>query len=490
MTLGNSLKLITNQGQKILVKVRPVLIGIFSIGLGILLGLLMRSTGESGLIISIVIVLILLVIIANNPLAGLLLLLFFTVFIETWVEIPLGAGIPDLSFSRFSIAFLAIFMLANAAVGKFRFVRISLTDICIIATCVGILISAPLADNPKGVIQTMIALHFTPLIVYFLAKNLVRDKTDLHALFLTIALLGLAVASYAIYEQTTGNILFLPKDKVAENLNTVYTANLRQLRGLLGKPGDFGRVLITTIPLTFYLFFENKTTPRKILLLGIIIVQCIGLFFTYNRTSWYGLLISLTIIQFFYPQFRRLYIVIVFAAVIMLWATWNQVTDSAIVNERINSKVSTLEGRQARWQAGYNMWLVKPIRGWGFGQYQHESGHFRTDGKHVNFEAIENDYLYILVGAGLVGFLPYLLFLLVPLINSLWLLFMVRAPNWSGFIKQETIAVYWGIVFSFALGSYTQIQTETTVKMLPFAVAGAVIGTHEALIRRSKARLG
>ena len=75
--------------------------------------------------------------------------------------------------------------------------------------------------------------------------------------------------------------------------------------------------------------------------------------------------------------------------------------------------------------------------------------------------------------------MPYLLFLLVPLVNSVRLFFKARAPNWSGFIKPETIAVYWVVILAFAIGSYTQIQTQVVVKMIPFVTAGAVVGTHE-----------
>jgi O-antigen ligase len=166
-------------------------------------------------------------------------------------------------------------------------------------------------------------------------------------------------------------------------------------------------------------------------------------------------------------------------------ATWDQVNDSAVVQERVNSKVSTLEGREGRWQAGYNMWRAQPIRGWGFDQYEKESGRFRTDGEPWNYNAVENDYLYIMVGSGLIGFLPYLIFLLAPLINSLRLYFRARAPDWSGYIKPETIGIYWVVIIGYAVGSYTQMQNVPIVKMLAFAIAGAVVGTHQYLLRRT-----
>jgi O-antigen ligase len=205
-----------------------------------------------------------------------------------------------------------------------------------------------------------------------------------------------------------------------------------------------------------------------------------------SRTPWYALLIALFVMQFFYPQFRKVFIVISIVAAIVIWVTWDQVTESQMA-ARVNDKVSTMENREMRWQAGYKMWKVKPIRGWGFGQYGKHSGRFRT-GSRANYGAVENDYLYLLVASGLIGFLPYAIFLLAPLVNSLRLFFRARAPDWPGFIEPGTIVTYWGVFLCLAITSYTALQTHSLIKMCTFAVAGGVIGTHEYLLRSSKDR--
>lgn len=485
--LANSLKLITTQTVEILFKIRMFLIALAVMGAGILIGYLANQSHETAqLTLSIVIIIILLPFIIHKPLNGVLLCLFFMPFLESWIEIPLGAGIPDLSFSRFIIAFLGIALLAKAAIGEFRFAPLSLADICIIATTIGLMASAPLSIKPSSVIQEVISRHFTPLVMYFFAKNLVQNRQDLNRLLLVVALFGFIAAAYAIYEYYTGHILFVGAEKVVENLRTEYTSSLRLIRGLLGRSGNFGRVLISTIPITFYLFFESKGAQRKLLLVGMLAVQFYSLFLTYNRSSWYALLISLSLIQFFYPQFRRAFFLIVFVAVVALWATWDQVNSSAVVEERLNHKTDDYNGRSQLWDAAINMWKAKPVLGWGFGRYEQESGKFRTDGESENLLTTENDYLYIMVGSGLVGILPYILFILFPLINSLFLFFRARAPDWSGFIKPEIITIYWCLILSFVITSYTQVQTQPIVKMIPFVVAGAIVGTHEHRLRCSK----
>jgi O-antigen ligase len=467
-----------------------MLIGTVVVCLGILLGYLARVPETAELLLSIAVISVEALIAFGSPLNGMLVWLFFTPVSDTWIAIPMGAGIPDLSLPRFTVAFLMIVMLARAAIGKFRFARIGLVEVWIVATTLGIMACAPLSASPKNVLQKAISMYFVPLSLYFFAKNLVRNRDDLHRLFLVMALFGTVTTFYAIYENATGNMLLLGKGESlawnearAEN----YGYGLRQVRGILSAH-HFGRVLLTTIPGTFYLFFESKRTQRKAWLAGMIVVQFYGMFLSLNRGSWYSLLISLFILQFFYPQFRKVYLVIVLVTAVLLWATWDQFTESTVVTKRVQSESSTYEGRQELWEVGYSMWRVKPVRGWGFSRFRTESGRFRTDGSSKNHRSVENDYLHILVASGLIGFTPYLLFMLTPLVNGVRLYFKARAPGWSGFIKPETIAVYGAIILAFAIASYTQTQVEPMVRMLPSAVAGAIVGSHEHWLRRSEGK--
>jgi O-antigen ligase len=487
MILVKPLRFLTIQGLDILYKLQKPLIGLIVLALGVLLGYLHSSPESAELTISIISICAVMAIVMYQPLYGVLVWLMFEPFIETWVNVPMGAGIPDLSFSRFTIAFLAIFMLAKSATGKFRFVRISLADLCILLTTIGVMLAAPMSVEFTGTIQHSIAMYFTPLAAYFFAKNLVRDKRDLHKLLGAVALLGFVAGVYAAYEHATGNVLFLQK---GDQVGAVIRENLdiRMIKGLIGGTGNMGRALAASIPVTFYLLLEEKkNNTRRSLLIVMLAAQFYGIVIAMSRTPWYALLIALFVMQFFYPQFRKVFFAITFVAIIILGLTWDQVSESDVAN-RVNDKVSTLEGREARWTAGFNMWKAKPVRGWGFDRYETHSGRFRTDGVNTNFRngAIENDYLHIMVSCGLIGFVPYALFLLVPLVNSLRLFFRARASDWSGFIKPEVLSVYWAVIICLLITSYTAIQTQAIIRLMTFAVAGAIVGSHEHVLGRSK----
>ena len=469
-------------------RIRRAWIVILVIGLGIAFAHLLSLSRDSATVtLALVFFLALMLLVMKQPLTGLLALMVLTPFVETSVKIPLGAGIPDLSLTRFVVGFMGVAMLARAAVGEFKFRRPDLVDGCVVLATIGIMLAAPKADSPVGLMQEAISRFFVPLSMYFFARNLVRSREDLLKLFWAIAIFGLLVGLYAIYEYTTGNILFLGESKVASQLNTSYSASLRLLRGLTGSP-NIGRMLGAAIPVTFYLFFTTRSPRWKLLLIGALVVQFYGTFLTFNRGAWYSLLISLSIIQFFYPQFRRLYLVIVLVAGLTLWATWDQVNESTVVEERVNKDSDSFNGREPRWQAGLNMWKEKPIWGWGPDAFRREAYRFRDDGIRKNFNngAIENDYLDVMVTSGLVGFLPYLIFLIIPLIGSVFLFFKARAPGWRGFIDSDIVTIYWSVIFAFILGSYTQTQIQLMVKIIPFALTGAIVGSHLHLLRAKK----
>jgi O-antigen ligase len=469
-------------------KRQALLIAFIVVALGILLGQLMSSAEREQIVLSVVALIALLFISFSRPLVSILLWIFFVPFVETYIKIPLGAGVPDLSFSRLIVAFLGIALLAKGAIGQVRVSRIGPVEWCIVATTVGVMIAAPRSiPSPTAVIQWAISMHLTPLIVYFFVKNSVKNAADLRRVFFVIALLGAVSGVYTGYELATGNVLFVYPGTDLDALATMRTTlGVRMIRGIYGDTGTMGRVLALSIPITIYLLLESKgRILSKIALFAMLVTQFYGLVVAMSRTPWYALLVALFIMQFFYKKFRKVYLVILIVAAIGLWATWDQASNSAVAR-RVDDKVSTFEARQARWITGRAMALAKPIQGWGFGHFREEARHFQPARFDFELTHVENDYLYVLIGSGLIGFLPYMGALVLPLFYSIRLARKVRSPGWSGFITSELLAVYWAVAACYMIGLFTAMEQSAGLKTIAFAVAGAVVGTHEHLLKKPK----
>ncbi|MEN8163528.1 MAG: O-antigen ligase family protein, partial [Acidobacteriota bacterium] len=407
-------------------------------------------------------------------------------YLDKMIMISMGQGLPDLSMGRLGLAFLLISLLGRATLGKVRLAPLGLMELLTVAVPVGIMLAAPLSKQPLSVVQTAFSHYLLPLLIYFIAKNCVHDEHELTSLMTAVMVLGVLVTAYMVFELATGVILFPEDGASAERLARTYsrrTPGLWLVKGLLSDSYNFGRVLVTTILASTYLLFRRRGREWSWWILAALIFQLTGLFLSLNRTCWVALVVGLAILQFAFPRLRRwlLTTVIVVAATVVVFH--RPVLESVLVQKRVLYNLRTLNGRLPRWHTAIDMWRDRPVLGWGFGRFEDHSGLYRRDGGVDNLKTPESDYLTILVSAGLVGFLPYVLSLLTPFFFSLRLFYKARAPDWGGFVRPEAIITYWAVLSGLLLTSLTVNLGLGIVRGLVYTVAGAVVGTHEVWLR-------
>ena len=434
---------------------------------GILLGKLMLSPAKD-LVVSIVAILVYLAVIVVNPLNGLLLWVIAYPFTEYSINIPLGAGIPDLSPTRFCVAFMGTMLLAQAAIGKRRFPKITKSDVAAMFFFVGTSLSVGASSNPYGSFQVIFTLYLTAIVGYFLAKNLVLTRRDVEKVLTAFLVIGAYAGVYAIYEQLTGNILFVVK----ETHRTQYSENIRILRGLFGGPHVFGSILAMALPVGFYRFLETPRSLKKnwyAILTGLMLV---AMFFTYKRASWVSMMVSFLIMQTFYPKFRRIFWVLAIVFSLVLVVTWDQVSQSEAYTDRVTKNWETGHGRTDLAAVAIELWKEKPIFGYGFQQYENLTGY-----------STENFYLHILVSAGLVGFLPFVAFLILVLKESI--LVYLQAPyNPRLFLDRKLVVIFWAAFSTFLVKSLTGNQANAITQYLFYVLIGVMIGSQGELIGR------
>jgi O-antigen ligase len=478
---------LATKGLEIAYNYRKLLFAALAIALGLLIGVTAERPRESLELLSSVFVVGLFMLIAlHHPLGGFLLWIFLTTFIDSWVEIPLGTGIPDLSFGRVAVFALSVSLLMRVTTRTIQLVPLSSTDLFALVIPLAISLSAPLAVDPIGTIQTAITMYMIPLAGFILAKQFIRRDDHLHWLLATIALFGVVAGAHAIYEVLTGHVIFMAKDQVISRVTRGDT-NLRLIVGLIGETGAMGRTLAITLLATLYYIVENKNIYFKPFWVVGAFLQFGGLAATLSRTPLLALLVGMFILQFFYPTLRRVLIVLTLIVAVTLAVTWEQVQSTEAAQDRL-SGVQDANGRTSRWQTGFNMWLERPIRGWGSGRFEEWSGLYRADGSRRNIDAVENDYLRILVGAGLIGFLPYALFLLTALVSSIRLFFRRKRLEPEMFIRPGTIALFWAVMSCFLLSSFTAVNSQAITRLLPFVLFGAIVGSHQVLLARQSDR--
>ncbi len=341
-----------------------------------------------------------------NPLAGFLLWLFlspFALFLPFNIAMP--AGVPDLSFDRMVVGFLTLYLLAQVARGKRRLPTITAIDVAI-PVFVLVLIAAGVRAGNGWLwgVQAVFDSYVMPLLVYFIARLLITDRKQFHAMALTLLAIGSIVAGLAILEQTAGIELFRP-----ESLATSYGGDVRKVGGLLGNPAYIALAIAVIIPLSIAGALNSTSKRTRFAYIAIFVFLEIGIFFTYNRSGWIGGILAVLVFAFLNRRVARYALPIIVVAAIVIGAAWFNLQNSSFAT-RLTSE-GPVDFRLQALQVGLDLHAREPLLGIGWGSYGREAVElgFRNTGHVHVLPSPHNTYLNLLVAGGYLLLGSYLL---------------------------------------------------------------------------------
>ena len=316
--------------------------------------------------------------------------------------------------------------------------------------------------DPVSDVQNFLDLYAMPFLLYFVARNLVVSRRDLDRFLVMVVAMGTYCGIYGVYTQLTGHVLFGGEGARAVS----YTAHLRTMQGLLGTPHAFGLLFSLTIPINFYKLIAEKVPWKKLVYSLTLATMVVALFLTYKRGAWLGTIVGFVIIQQFYPQFRRLFVVLLVVASSVLGLMWDRVSESAVVTERISDGLATGNTRTERWQDAIDLWKLNPIFGYGWDGFRRVSR---------QYGAVESTYFYILLSAGLAGFVPFVMVLVSVLREAIDLGRL--GGQWS-FVDRGLVAVFGGLFVAYMVNISTVHMNSTEALALTWVLVGAIIGSQ------------
>ncbi len=452
-----------------LYNIREGIIVIVAIAIGVILGLGLYSpsrdmaVGVAGITVYLIAILI-------NPLQGLLMWLVTQPLFDTHLKIALGAGIPDLSLTRICVGVVIVLLVARAAVRYHQLRSFTKFDIVALLLMAGMMQSGPRGLNGLSSVQGIIDFYWIPVLTYFAVRNLVTSRRTLNVVLYAVIFIGLYSAFTAFYEVTTGDVIFSRNENARF---TFYTdTNFRILRSVWNGNEAFGRVFVMSIPLAFYFYLKTSSPTRKTIWAVCLAVLFVGLFLTYKRSAWLAMVVIVFVVQFFHPQFRRLFIGLLIVVVIASALGWDNISSSSVYNDRINSDHSTVEGRTEGWDDAMEFWKARPFVGHGFRQYRSLALEKALKQNRKRFDPIESEYLEIMVSAGLAGLLPYAGLLLLMAYDGLQI---YRGKVAGSLAERDLIPFFWGSLIGYAITIQTAIINNLAVPSIMFALAGAIL---------------
>jgi O-antigen ligase len=191
----------------------------------------------------------------------------------------------------------------------------------------------------------------------------------------------------------------------------------------------YGALVALIVPLVFALYFSRRHTPLvQFILIGFMVINLIGLYFSYTRAAWLSIVLALGVWALIRFKVRfSIFSTAVLMVLGFIWYSWDGIQQDLARNksehtteefgERLESATnvttdaSNLE-RINRWSCAIDMFEERPLVGFGPGTYAFEYARFQDPENltiiSTNFGVGGNahsEYLGPLAEMGLIGML-------------------------------------------------------------------------------------
>ena len=330
-----------------------------------------------------------------------------------YLNVDLGRGIPNLTLNRVMTAFLVVLLLAQLAGRRRKMAKITVADILLAAFCGAMALSVQHAIvGIKSGAQSFFDLIVIPVVVYFLARNLITSRKDLKAVIYSLLIVGFYLAVLAIHEQVTGVVWFYPEDRSVR-----YTRSIRRVVALLGNPAYIAVSIGMAVPWAWYLFLNARHHRSRYLF--IVLVMMAGVYFCMNRSGWVGLVAALLVMALFIKRFRGIVLTMLLLGVIVGGVYWAIIISSATVQERLTAQ-GPIEYRMQTWKVALGMIKDHGVFGLGWDNFRYYYKQYAYWDIYLRaMPTPHNTYLWVILTAGIAAFIPFVTFLLSIFFSAL-----------------------------------------------------------------------
>jgi len=337
------------------------------------------------------------------------------------------------------LAIIAIFAV------RWRLGRLSLRPFTVgdwaLAAMLMVLLTSAIASGQPEIISgvtskwgRLVASFFIPATIFFLVRQIELTQRDWSRMLSVLTMLGIYLAATAVLEVAGCWALVFPRHIADPSLGI----HFGRARGPELNSVSLGVFLTTCIWCAWMLLLQAKSRVSKLLLLAVMPWMFIGVFLTYTRSTWIGLVASgliVTAIQI--PRRWRIptLAVALLGGLLVVTASWS----TLVGLEREGSAAESNHSVGQRASFAYVSWQIfrdYPLLGIGYGRFYDRKLPYTSDrSQPFELESIRSlnhhsTVLGILTETGLVGLMTFLGMLLVWARSAYRLVFAAVSPRW------------------------------------------------------------
>ncbi len=384
-----------------------------SLAIAVLFGLLLGAAFFSGSwiqVLTVALVPLVLHAVIKNTMLVFLIWIGSTPILSNFVRINLGAGIPDITFDRLASLVLIMVLLFQVAVKMRRLIRLHAVDWMMVTLFVLLLPAIVRAYDPIQAGQQVFDHIVTPMIVFFLAKNLLSNKEDIIPLIWTLGIVTLYCAVLGFQEHYTEYSFFTASGK----LNWQQEGMADRIQGPFSSPQILGTVMMGGVVFFFYQMFTAKRVWARIFALAILLIHSMVTYWTYRRSVWMGYFATLGFLGIVEKRFRRPLLVLIGISLVMMALNWNRIYEPSVFQQRLANS-HTVNDRYVVWMTAWEIAKEFPLFGTGLGWFGHYYDKYftffgntvTTDFAH-DISSAHNSYIRLWVEGGPIVLIPYL----------------------------------------------------------------------------------
>lgn len=268
------------------------------------------------------------------------------------------------------------------------------------------------------------------VIWYFLAVNMIKEKSTVKNLLIILILLTFFISLHGIYQYIIG--VEIPStwfDSAESGMRT-------RVFSIIGSPNILGGLMVLISPISLAFVLNEEKYIKKLVYFTMMMSMLLCLVFTFSRGAW--LAFGFATIVFALLKDKRLIIPLILGTIVLLIAVPEIGSRMTYMLSPQYFASSARGGRIIRWTMAIETIKTSPLFGVGIGRYggatamRHIPGSFYVD----------NFYLKTMAEMGIVGFVAFAFLLYRVGIESLKTIRGVRDPE----ILNLSIGVFTGLL--------------------------------------------
>ncbi len=170
-------------------------------------------------------------------------------------------------------------------------------------------------------------------------------------------------------------------------------------------------IVLFNIIITGLFLFRNKLSDliNSKIIIAVLIINMIGLFFSYTRGAWIGLIIGLPF--YFFKKYKKAFVLSFIGIIVFFTLAFSF---SPMVKDTIANRQGSNDERIGSWKASAMAFYERPLLGYGLLNFEPHSSEIkkRYNFNNSNFQGhSHNNFLQILADTGIMGLVFFLLWI-------------------------------------------------------------------------------